>query len=112
MADHPGSQALGLADIEKPLKLHQRRQKSPGPNVTPGASGRYILAGCSCVVQVKREAGRTRIAQAGAETQARDQIVAAILPPIGMGQWPSHLSQVVDITRGWWSALDTITPTL
>lgn len=35
---------------------------------------------------MKREAGRTRIAQVGAELHARDQIVPAILLPIGDGR--------------------------
>jgi hypothetical protein len=35
---------------------------------------------------VKRKAGRSRIAQVGSELHVRDQIVAAILPPIRDGR--------------------------
>ena len=56
-----------------------------------------LLAGCVGAIQVEREAGRARIAQLGAELQAWDQIVAAILPPVAKrcraGERPHPLAQ-------------------
>lgn len=72
------------------------------------------LAGCACAVQVKREAGRTRIAQSGSLLKARDQIVAAVLPPIGNGRGgrdrPHSLAQVLGdgLEGGLIETIDTI----